>query len=288
MVSGCLGARASHPGWIGLGHLALLLAVSACDGSESRATRSEPWLKDEVALSRTESASLRYRAVHGQRLHFSVRAKQGDLRGSVPLHSAELEFDPRALDGGRGKLTFDLEGLALERASEEEVGAASVSDLLLGEAARLWLSLGPDVARAERAEAAHAQFDVRLGRGLSSHSVQGGAPVPVLDAAGRRAGMARRVSGLVEGDLLLLGREVTHVLEVEVDFEVPRGQRSPGAPERLVVRLSEAEGVPLSEHGIVPRDARGAVVSEQWATFGRSPGLRALVTGSLRFERSRE
>src|SRR5688572_7514119 len=122
MVSGCLGARASHPGWIGLGHLALLLAVSACDGSESRATRSEPWLKDEVALSRTESASLRYRAVHGQRLHFSVRAKQGDLRGSVPLHSAELEFDPRALDGGRGKLTFDLEGLALERASEEEVG----------------------------------------------------------------------------------------------------------------------------------------------------------------------
>ena len=98
----------------------------------------------------------------------------------------------------------------------------------------------------------------------------------------------RRVTGTALGDLLLLGREVTHVVKVEVDFSFPPGQRDSGSPEHVVVRLSEAEGVPLAEHGIAPRDARGAVVSEQWAAFGRSPGLRAVVTGSLRFERARE
>lgn len=207
------------------------------------------------------------------------------MRGKVPLERAELELDPTGLDSSRGSLAFDLERLTLERVvvGEEGEGAAPTGDLLLTEAARLWLSLGPDVGRQERAERRTAQFEVHLGRGLSSHSVQGGAGVPGARAS-RRPGSARRVSGLVEGDLLLLGREVTHVVRANVDFFGASPTETVERPARLVVHLAEPEGVPLAEHGIVPRDARGAVVSEQLAGLGRA-ALRATVTGSLRFER---
>jgi hypothetical protein len=241
-----------------------------------------------LALQRPDRTFVRYRAEAGQSLAFSIQTKQVSLRGSVPLEAAELELDPRGLDSSHGSLSFDLERLTLERGSAGDgEGAALSGDLLLTEAARLWLSLGPDVSRQLRAQNGRAQFEVRLGRALSSHSVQGGAGVPSARSA-RRAGSARRVSGIVEGDLLLLGREVTHVLKADVDFFGSSPTAVHERPERLVVHLAAPEAVPLVEHGIAPRDARGAVVTEQMAGLGRGNSIRAVVTGSLRFERQRD
>jgi len=261
-------------------------AWAGCDAADHVPSRSEPWRKDELALARQAQSHVRYRAETGQSLSFVVQAKAGAVRGLVPIAHAELELDPQALDATRGRLTFDLQRLTLERFAEEEgEGAALGGDLLLTEAARLWLSLGPEVPAERRAQAERAHFDLRLGRALSSHSIQGGAPIPGPGTA-RRSSSARRVTGIVEGDLLLMGREVTHVLEAEVDFSFSPSAREQVAPERVVVRLKRALAVPLAEHAIAPRDARGDAVSQEQARLGRGGLLRAQVTGSLAFERA--
>lgn len=275
MVPRCLASSA----------LLFLLGSLGCDSAQSVAGPSEPWLKDEVVLGRTARQFVRYRATPRQELQFSVQTKQGSLRGSIPVLEAEFELDAQALDSTHGTLVFDLERLTLARAGEDsEEGAASSADLLLTEAARLWLGLGVAASREQRADAGRARFEVRLGRELSSHSAQGGSVV----SSPRASGAVRRVAGIVEGDLLVLGREVTHVVAAEVDFTFAPGQGVRGVPDRLSVRLTQPEAVPLAEHGIAPRDARGAIVTEQQAALGRAPGLRAVVTGQLRFERRNE
>lgn len=269
--------------------LVFCLLVAGCDSAPEAPVRREPWRKDALALQRAEQTFLRYRAAGGQGLSLSIQTKQVSLRGQVPLEHAELELDPRGLDSAHGTLTFDLERLTLERVTGGEgEGAAPGGDLLLTEAARLWLSLGPDITRKERSERRTAQFQVRLGRSLSSHSVQGGGSVPKAREQRRAGGAARRVSGIVEGDLLLLGKEVTHVVSADVDFFGASLAELYAQPERLVVHLARPDTVPLAEHGIVPRDARGAVVTEQLAGLGRTGSLRAVVTGSLRFELERD
>jgi len=271
-----------------------LLTFPGCTGEEDQGARSEPWLKDEVALSRSEQSEVRFRAAPGQALAFAVKSKQGSVAGRVPLESAELALDPRALDLAQARLTFDLDHLSVgwddgpaEAHGEREEGAAPAGDLLLTEAARLWLRLGSDVPASQRAQAEVATFTVRLGRALSSHSIQGGSVVSPSRSGSAARGSVRRVRGTVEGELLLLGHEVTHALDAEVDFLLTPGPVSKASLERVIVRLSEAEAVPFSEHRIQPRDARGAVVSEQLLAMGRSANLRALVTGALVFESQR-
>jgi hypothetical protein len=265
--------------WSGLavsGYLALL-ALSGCETSGREDPRSEPWRKDEAPLSRAERQVDHYRAERGQFLTFSLKSKQGALRGRIPLSGAELTIDPRALDHSRGELVFDLAGLSVQAVSaENEGGAAFAEDPLLTRAARAWLSLGSEVSEKDRAEARPARFGIRLGRELSSHSIAGGQAV----ASGLR------VSAIADGDLLLLGREVSHVVKVELDFLSSLGEGAKGAPASIVVRLSEAEAVPLSEHGILPRDERGAALAEEALALGRRANLRALVTGSLSFVRA--
>jgi hypothetical protein len=274
----------ARPGRLpGLGFACLLgaLTLVGCDTAASGPERTEPWQKDEVALSRSQREVLVYRAERGQSLSFSIATKEGTLVGRLPLSGATLSLDPEALDHSRGTLTFDLSALSLAHTDVEAgEGAAPGDDPLLTQAARLWLGLGKLVSQSERSRARSSRFDIRLGRELSSHSVRGG---QVLTAGG---GLVRRVSGKVEGDLELLGREVTHVLGVEVDFvhSAAKGSQSPA--ETVVVHLSRAELVPLAEHDIQPRDERGAVVTEQVAALGRRSNLRAAVTGSLSFTRS--
>lgn len=275
--------------WAGLAVSGLVwgLGLAGCDAGANAPSRTEPWQKDEVTLSRTERQFVVYRAERGQSVSFVIETKQGSVRGRLPLSGAVLSLDPEALDHSRGKLTFDLGALSLAPLDGE--GAAPSVDPLLTQAARFWLGLGTLVPQDERTRARSAHFDIRLGRELSSHSVQGGRVLAgTIDDAARStgAGLVRRVSGKVEGDLLVLGREVTHVVGVEVDF-LSASRKGPKVPaETVVVRLSRAEFVPLSEHGIQPRDERGAVVAEQVAALGRRSNLRAAVTGVLSFTRS--
>jgi|GEM_PF-2933437 len=276
------GSRFGGAGSVGCVALALL----GCQSPGGDATRTEPWRKDEVALSRTEREVVRYQAERGQFLTFVIQNKQGAVRGRVPLSGAELSIDPQALGHSRGELTFDLGNLSIaEIEPSAGEGAAFAADPLLTRAARAWLTLGSEVPPGERAVARSGRFGFRLGRQLSSHSIQGGRVIVHAAAAGAGASSVRRVSGIAQGDLLLLGREVTHELAVEVDFLASTGEGAKAAPESVVVRLSQAEAVPLLEHGIQPRDERGALLAEQVAALGRRSTLRASVSGSLSFVR---
>jgi hypothetical protein len=296
----------SWTGWrFGVGCVAL--ALLGCQSPGGEGMRTEPWLKDEVRLSRNQGQRVHYRAERGQFLTFTIQSKhlaskqgaskhlaskqgagkEGTLRGRIPLSGAELSIDPQALDHSRGELTFDLEGLSLEAidpAARE--GAAFTEDPLLTRAARAWLTLGSELSQKERDGARRARFGMRLGRQLSSHSVQGGQAMAPAAADPAGATAVRRVSGIAQGDLLLLGREVTRELVVEVDFLASSGEGAKDAPASIVVRLSQAEAVPLLEHGIQPRDERGALLAEQVAALGRRSTLRALVSGQLSFVRT--
>lgn len=259
------------------------LAALSCLGCRSETVETgpvEPWRRDEVALSRGVRTAIGFRAPARQTLAFEVKAKEGTLRGRVPLEAAEVHFDPDAIDLTRGTLTFDLSMLSIDGPGEDAALAApedARENEALTQAARLWLGLGTGVSREERNKRQSAVFRIRSLREVSSHRALGGRPVRVSGSA-----VSRRVLGVVEGDLSIGGREVRHVLPVEIDFHYDASPGDGAIPVALDVRLREIDRIPFVEHGIEPRDERGHAIAERRATFGPASRLHARLSGQLR------
>lgn len=238
--------------------LALLLAlpVLGCREKPKRVVRTEPWLAPVVSASGASEAgkAMRY-TIDQARVEFELPARRGKPRGKLARVEGTIDFDPVHLERTRARLTADLLSLTMSAGDEDD-------PLLLARAFD-WLELAAERAPVERARDRYAVLNIT--------AIEAGPAA--REAVGRRAGRV-----VAHGDLTLHQFRVPVVLELDVELKLADG----GGSAALVIRTRKPLVVSLAAHDILPRDARGALLSTQLSTLGTEVGRDARVTAELR------
>jgi polyisoprenoid-binding protein YceI len=245
------------------GRLALLLLalpLSACREKPKRVLRTEPWPAPAVAVSGARAAEsegpLRYTLEHAV-VELELPAKRGKPRGKLSRVEGTIDLDSAHLERTRARLTADLQSLTL--------GAGGEEDAPLLAKAFDWLELGPDRSSGDRARDRYAILNIT--------AVE---PPPASADEGSARRRAARV--VAHGDLTLHHFRVPVALELDVELRPADG----GAADLLVIRTRRPFVVSLAAHDILPRDARGALLSTQLSTLGSEVGRDARITAELR------
>jgi polyisoprenoid-binding protein YceI len=238
--------------------LALLLAlpVLGCREKPKRVVRTEPWLAPVVSASGASEAGkpLRY-SIDQASVELELPARRGKPRGKLGRVEGSIDFDPVHLDRTRARLTADLLSLTMSSAGEDD-------PTLLARAFD-WLELGAERAPVDRARDRYAVLNIT--------ALEAG-------ATPEEAGKRRAARVVAHGDLTLHHFRVPVVLELEVELKSAEGAE----PATLLIRTRKPLVVSLVAHDILPRDARGALLSNQLSAHENTVGREARVTAELR------
>ena len=185
-----------------------------------------------------------------------LRAKRGQFKGKLGRVEGTIDVDPIHLERTRARLTADLESLSLEAGGEEDTALLS--------RAFDWLEIGDLRAGADRARNRYAVLNIRA---LEQ-------PTRADEVRGQR----RTARGIAQGDLTLHHFRVPLTLELDIEFRAVDGR----VADALVIRTRRPFVVSLAAHDILPRDARGRLISSPFSALGPEVVRDARVTAELR------
>jgi polyisoprenoid-binding protein YceI len=239
--------------------LVVLLVLVACERKPKRVVRTEPWPAPLASAGPTPSASpsgasIRYRIERAE-IRLELPARRAKPRGAIATVSGTIDLDPAQLEKTRARLEADLLSLSFEN-QDGEADAARLARALT------WLELNPEREADARPAERYAVLEITA---LERSE-------PPIDGV-----PTGRANVTAHAELTLHRFRVPVTLELEVKLE----QSDAGSTDILSIRTLRPLVVSLAAHDILPRDARGNVLSDELASAFTEVGREARVSAKL-------
>lgn len=238
---------------------ALAMVLGACHRKEKRVLRTEPWPAPMASASAgfipVEGKSTPYR-IESASVNLELPARRKKPQGSLRQIEGTIELDLSHPENSRATLRADLLSLSLG------AGERRADPTLLARAFD-WLELSADHPQAERDRNRYAVLQI-----------DGFDPVTQPDDDSRRS---RSAHVLGHGTLTLHHFRVPVSVELDVELK-PSDESGPG---KLLIRTRRPLVVSLTSHDILPRDARGTVLTAALSELGSEVGKDARISAEL-------
>jgi hypothetical protein len=175
----------------------------------------------------------------------------------------------------RGRFTVDLSTIEVEEWAEADQPAPGTPSLT--EQSLRWL----EVPRAEAdgaEERRFARLTIRHVGELSARAAVEGRPLRQLEPGS----VLRRVDFKVTGELTLHGYRIEYTVPIRATFHLPEPARAGQEPTRVELGTREPLRLDLTQHDVLPRDARGSAVASSLVELKKGAGQVARI--SLRWD----
>lgn len=265
-----------------------LCASFGCKSEPEAPAPTEPWPARDAAQEPAADAAdfraeARYELATGSIVRVQLPAKEAKPQGTFRSVRGLLTLDLLDLARSKGTLEVDLGSVLME------AGSAQLEQEYTSTALR-WMHLGAERPLAELERIRFARFVVGSIENPSSAAAHLGRRLPgssrgstdIFDEAFEER---RRVTATVLGELEVNGIRIQRKVPVRVDLHYPAPATVGLEPTRITIDSVRPLRVPLAEHEIQPRDAKGRLSSAELELLGQSVGKNAELSFQLVFTR---